>query len=378
MRTQRHRRRIAVLTVLLFGVGPLFACSLIAGLDKDFVEVACIRDCADATQDTSTDRTTSDTTTPISDATTDSGGEAGDPCGFVDVTDPSVVNNPDYAGWPMPTESVANVVDYTVEGDVFIDKVTKLRWRKTPPPDKITFTEAKSYCDGLDADGGPKWRLPTRIELVSLQFYHPLNAQGSFDPPCHSNVFDTPDDALAWFWSSTTVPDNATTTWAIYSSGCGAAKLATTSPVTTPKFYVRCVQGPEAKARFQISEKCNLVRDLNTHLEWQRGFSSTKYREDPEGGVPIELAKNKCSELGLGFVIPKQNELYSIIDTSRTSSPLLNPVLFPNAPSSGKLISASFRDAPGIVAAIQLPSGEEEGAFFSELAVLKCVRYFTP
>jgi len=60
-----RRRRLLILAIVV----ALPACGLIAGLDKDFEEVACLRDCADAVSEPTSD-TTSDATSP-SDATAD-------------------------------------------------------------------------------------------------------------------------------------------------------------------------------------------------------------------------------------------------------------------------------------------------------------------
>lgn len=358
---------------------PLAACSLVLGLDEDFVEVTCLRDCADAAADApDQDATLPDaggTDAPSDQSSTDV--EAGDPCGFVDVTESTVADNADYAGWPMPQFSQVNVASYSVQGDVVVDNVTKLRWRKGAAPTSMSLADGALYCAGLDAAGGPAWRLPTRIELVSLLLYKtPLSRNGQFIQPCIAPELGPISAGEAgYFWSSTAVAGQPDRHWAVYFPTCGA----NAEHPDTYAISVRCVQGPPSKARFQVSEKCGIVRDNNTALEWARENKSTKLYDQQDGGPTIELARAACAALGadpekgLGWVVPTETELYSIIDTSRTQ-PAMSTVLFPGTPGSSKLLSRSVV-RENVVAAVELANGEETGALVSEEALLKCVRH---
>ncbi len=70
---------------------------------------------------------------------------------------------------PNPSEiadaqGLPNPSSYAVDGGVVVDRVTSLRWRVAVGVQMATLAQATAYCAELD--GG--WRLPTRIELVSL------------------------------------------------------------------------------------------------------------------------------------------------------------------------------------------------------------------
>ena len=78
--------------------------------------------------------------------------------------------------------------------DTVKDLVTGLVWEKGYKS-KLTWYEAKSYCDNLSKDEFV-WRLPTTHELKSIVDY------GKFNPAINTSYFpDTPGD---WLWASQT------------------------------------------------------------------------------------------------------------------------------------------------------------------------------
>ena len=112
-----------------------------------------------------------------------------------------------WANWPMPNPNndagYQNEASYDAGGDsgAVFDNVTELQWENTAmPPSAMSVTAAQTYCAGLRARGlagANDWRLPTRIELVSLIDY--TRASGAAIDPVFA---DTPADA---FWSSSPV-----------------------------------------------------------------------------------------------------------------------------------------------------------------------------
>jgi hypothetical protein len=115
----------------------------------------------------------------------------------------------EWAQWPMPNPIAAglpNAASYdsmSLTG-VVIDLVTGLQWQQTVDEMSYTWDDAASYCTGLTLAGGA-WRLPTRIELVSLVDYtvpNPVIDQSAFP--------DTPAD---YFWSSSPYAGDATNAW---------------------------------------------------------------------------------------------------------------------------------------------------------------------
>jgi hypothetical protein len=94
-----------------------------------------------------------------------------EPTLVADVTDFSGIDRT-WPLWPMPNP--ANVVglpnpsNYTVdeENDVVFDNVTGLLWQRTVP--SVQGTLPSTYCKTLVLAGHDDWRLPSRIELVSI------------------------------------------------------------------------------------------------------------------------------------------------------------------------------------------------------------------
>jgi len=86
-----------------------------------------------------------------------------------------------WANWPMPNASDAGLVNpesYDASStDLVRDTVTGLTWQKildtSPVSDggaeaiSLSWSEAVAYCANLSLDNGG-WRMPARIELISL------------------------------------------------------------------------------------------------------------------------------------------------------------------------------------------------------------------
>jgi hypothetical protein len=77
-----------------------------------------------------------------------------------------------WAAWPMPNYDGGpnNQPAYAKAGNIdggVVDTVTKLTWRPVlaSDPKDVDFAAATAFCKGA---AGANWRLPSRIELVSL------------------------------------------------------------------------------------------------------------------------------------------------------------------------------------------------------------------
>ena len=90
-----------------------------------------------------------------------------------------------------------SVPSYTDNGNGTItDNVTGLIWQKQDDNTAKTWDDAKTYCSNLSLGGQTGWRLPTRIELISLVDY------GAYQPAVNATYF--PNVSL-YYWSSTTL-----------------------------------------------------------------------------------------------------------------------------------------------------------------------------
>lgn len=140
-----------------------------------------------------------------------------------------------WADWPMPNPSTSGLpypanYDLTVAAGVVGDTVTKLRWQQALDANAFSWADAQTYCAGLTLAGGG-WRLPSRIELLSIVDFTAPN------PAIDIRAF--PGTPQAKFWSASPVADEAASAWAVdFGFGNG---LAYSAP-TTASNRVRCVR----------------------------------------------------------------------------------------------------------------------------------------
>jgi len=140
-----------------------------------------------------------------------------------------------WANWAMPNPASANLPNpssYSVDSasDIVTDLVTKLMWQRTLQAPALSFAEASAYCDSLNYGGFSDWRLPSRIELVSLVDFTRSNP--AIDPTAF------PDVKMTIFWtSSPKVSFAMSDAWTVdFASGAtSAADLGTV-------LQVRCVR----------------------------------------------------------------------------------------------------------------------------------------
>jgi len=190
----------------------LVACDALLGLGS-YENVACAFDCHDAAQE----------------AAQGAGGDAGDERDAVtdggahDVGDAGIVVTPD-SGWPVPTahelwahwpmpnpdaaagpdsEPLPHTMTYDAGADdgggpVVVDVVTRLSWSRQAQT-ASTYDDAWKACVFL----GSGWRVPTRIELVSLIDFTQLSGSPTIEPSVFPSVKALPT------WTSSAVAGDA-------------------------------------------------------------------------------------------------------------------------------------------------------------------------
>jgi len=227
----------------------------------------------------------------------------------------------DFLNTPVPQPAAATGVsnrasyDASVPGEVY-DNVTKLTWLVeadggTSPTG--TQAEAIAACAARGA------RLPTRMELVTIQNWYPApDASTGADPVLF------PDTVEAYYRTSVPTSSNVKWGWAVFFGSIGFATISNAD--LTAKYRYRCVRGPSPEQplthRYAVSPACDVVRDLGTRLEWERGRGkAAKY----------SLAEAHCESLPkLGrndWRIPTYSELESIVYTKR-ENPAIDPLVF--------------------------------------------------
>jgi hypothetical protein len=140
-----------------------------------------------------------------------------------------------WAEWPMPNPGTSGLpypqmYDTTTTLGVVVDKVTNLKWQQAIEGGAFTWADAQVLCSGLTLAGG-SWRLPTRIELLSIVDFTSPN------PLIDLRAF--PGTPQARFWTSSPVADEASNAWTIdFGFGNG---LAYSAPANA-SYRVRCVR----------------------------------------------------------------------------------------------------------------------------------------
>lgn len=135
-----------------------------------------------------------------------------------------------WANWPMPNSPPEgpNTQSYSFQGDIVRDVVTGLSWQRNIPSDSFDQPQAVAYCAGLVLGGLAGWRLPGRIELVSI-----VDTR-KYSPSIDSAAF--PGTPKERFWSSSRSA-NVQGAWCV-DFDTGSTNIAT----MVERLRVRCVR----------------------------------------------------------------------------------------------------------------------------------------
>lgn len=197
-----------------------------------------------------------------------------------------------------------NPPSYTPNGDgTVFDNNTWLMWQQNDDGMTRTIDESEIYCNDLSIGGYTDWRLPNRMELVSIVDYgrtYPAIDQGAF-----------PSTQLNHYWSSNHNSCNQTSVWTVnFTTG-------TSQTVYSLNFknFTRCVRGMPLPYAYFVDNGNGTVRDLSTGLTWQQdGLNKMKWGE----------ALNYCEGLSLGgnedWRLPNAREIESLSAGTEGSS----------------------------------------------------------
>jgi hypothetical protein len=135
----------------------------------------------------------------------------------------------EWSNWPaVPEERKELEFKSIATGKTVVDMKTCLMWRRDIEG-AFPWAEAKSKCNG-SVDGYDTWRLPTRIELLSL-----VDRKKATSPTINEAVF--PGTPPGDFWTST-ARASGDLAWRVSFLGSSGTGFASTSY----PFYVRCVR----------------------------------------------------------------------------------------------------------------------------------------
>jgi hypothetical protein len=200
-----------------------------------------------------------------------------------------------------------------VNGNEVTDEVTGLVWERTVDAKPRTWEDAMQYCACLSIDGLSGWRLPSRIELVSLVDFTKAS------PSINAEAF--PDTTNDNFWTSSVVAiDDGLAYLVFFLNG------HTTYSQLDYEYRTRCVRSAPTAPREHYTIANGTVLDTQTQLTWQQTMPPTRYGWAEAGQYCKMLSLD-----GSGWRLPTINELQTLVDDSK--NPSLDTTAFPNSPS---------------------------------------------
>jgi hypothetical protein len=266
------------------------------------------------------------------------------------------------ATWPMPnaaTLGLPNPARLTAGAEFVRDERTELEWSAAIAP-LGTFAAASAFCEALVVGETAGFRLPTRIELVSLLDRTRL-------PAIDARAFpDTPDD---YFWSATPLPGGPGFRYSVY-FGVGETSSGDEAQASA---YTRCVRAGRRRAAPRYELGGDTARDLGTGLVWRRAPS----RE----ALSLDAGERYCSGLtaDASFRLPSDKELQTLVTTPEpenaaemgASSALIDNAVFPDTPSE-RFATARAEPLPPV--AVDFATGFATIANASDRLFVRCVR----
>lgn len=226
------------------------------------------------------------------------------------------------------TSALPNAPRLAHDGQDVLDRITGLVWQASPG-ELSDFAGASAYCQARADRNSLEWRLPTRLELVSL-------VDPGAVPSIDSQFFPaTPND---YFWTRSVAPGPTAARFSVY---FGLGETAT-GPEDRKGAYVRCVRQGKRRAAPQFESYDLAVLDRATGLLWER-FA-------PDRLLGFEAAKLYCDGLDLdgegGFRVPSAKELQTLVAVpADPSGALIDSDAFPRT-LSAEFWSQGAADTP--------------------------------
>lgn len=246
-------------------------------------------------------------------------------------------------------ESAGTVTDHT----------TNLVWRRDFS-DGGSWAAAEAYCTAL-SEAGVRWRLPTRVELLSIVDPAKASQGRAIDQEAFGN---TPGD---WFWTSTRRQTDASAFCALFYSG--SAVFQKEVPGDGGAFpRARCVRSLVERADtptgVRYSVDGGVVTDRVTGLNWQQAPSATS--------MPWSEAQKQCSP-DAGWRLPSKRELETLVELR--NRPTIDPAAFPDTSQGAFWTSPVAGYDPTKAFTVEFDDGDTRPLLISDGgAYVRCVR----
>ncbi len=244
---------------------------------------------------------------------------------------------------------IINPLSFTNNADGTItDNNTGLMWQKTDGGE-MTFEKAEIFCSNLRLGGYADWRLPSSIELFSINHFDHLN-------PAVDTICFTKTQAQYW-WTSEKRADDSTRVWVVNAGGGIGPhpKTETISAGGTKLFHIRAVRNPFS-TRFSVPHFTDngngTIKDNYTGLIWQQIQSPDTMTWEQA------LAYSKSISLAgkSDWRLPNIKELQSLNNVG-IIKPSFDKTYFPNVLSGNYWSSTSMYLSPSIAWDINVEYG---------------------
>ncbi len=255
--------------------------------------------------------------------------------------------NPAGAGLP-------HAASYQDNGDGTIsDRVTGFLWDRLASTATLTQPQAVDHC----ARRGPQWRLPTRIELVSLVDFTVASPGPTINPAF-------PDTPATVFWTSSPSPGTPGSVWGVFFD-IGYADVDDVSDDGN----ARCVSVPDDAIhchprRYSVTGDGE-VADVATGLIWQQDAAAqTQTWAD---------GRTYCAGLGGSWRLPSMTELQTLVDDHQSPS-TIDPQGFTNTPAEPFWTSSPVAGGTPYAWAVDFSNGTTVNPDLTSPNRVRCVR----
>jgi hypothetical protein len=221
-----------------------------------------------------------------------------------------VIGDPRFALWRIPADAPTSdvyVITNGANGATVKDTITGLEWQDTTSGQTYDFDGAAAYCGALVYDGASDWRMPTRIEAISIMNISPVLGESATTGPAFTPI------TASCTWTASRTPGSTLQAFSV--AGVSVDPLENTSA----NCAARCVRagsplGAPVAKQYQLD--ATTVSDPVTGLVWERN--------PPLTTGTMAAADTRCKALSIGtpprtMRLPTFKELASIVDETRTS-----------------------------------------------------------